>query len=99
MTPAWVRPMAPNFSFQECSTRRAAVDNRRPVGQRSISGIPKSIASSGFVWRRSGYYAGCSPHFTTHLTKETLVPERLAAGTTAPDFTLQDAEGRDVRLR
>ena len=43
--PGMVRPMAPNFSFQECSTRRAAVDNRRPVGQRSISGAAKSIAS------------------------------------------------------
>src|SRR6478735_5321134 len=33
ITPACVSPMAPSFSFQECSTSRAAVDRRRPVGQ------------------------------------------------------------------
>ena len=36
---AWVSPISPSRSFHACSTSRAAVDCRRPVGHSLRSGI------------------------------------------------------------
>jgi hypothetical protein len=48
MTPAWVRPIDLRFSSQACSTNRAAVESKRPVGQRSMSGIFPIVVGWGF---------------------------------------------------
>jgi hypothetical protein len=45
MSPACVRPCFSSASAHACSTRRAAVDSRRPVGQAAIRpSVPSSVA-------------------------------------------------------
>jgi hypothetical protein len=52
ITPAWVRPIVPDFSFHAFSTSSlTAVDNRRPVGHSFTSGIRERYKSSNIVWR------------------------------------------------
>lgn len=57
ITPAWVGPAPASFLFEECSTRVAAVDRRRRVGQEFKSGI-NGVQTFGLHSAWTGFSGG-----------------------------------------
>ena len=97
--PGMVRPMASIFRSRSVQQGVLPWTIGCPVGQRSISGIPKEYSEHKIRrchLRSLGWYfatlgpPGCPP------CKEHNLSERLIPGDTAPAFTLRNAEGREV---